>query len=315
MATLIETTDADAAYEALSGLYGIRRFTAPGDRSFLRIGQDQFGPVSLDSLTFNMECDMDGAPLDSLFIGYVAGGSISYRYGRDDKYSHTYGAGDVLLAVQPGVPFHVDVSDADLHLVVLGVPLLSQVADAARPVQFTGYRPATAEDARRWLTAQSFVRDHLLGTPVAAGPLVAAGAARLLAATALSIFPNNVLTEPTIQDRNDAHPATVRRATRFIDDNAHRDISAADIAAAANVTIRALQLGFGRHLNCTPTGYLRRVRLENAHRELLAADPTRQTVTAVARRWGFPSHSRFTAYYRQAYGHLPSETLQSWSDR
>jgi transcriptional regulator GlxA family with amidase domain len=154
-----------------------------------------------------------------------------------------------------------------------------------------------------------------LGTPAAAGPLVAAGAARLLAATALSVFPNNVLTEPTIQDRNDAHPATVRRAARFIDDNAHRDISAADIAGAANVTVRALQLAFGRHLNCTPTGYLRRVRLENAHRELLAADPARQTVTAVARRWGFPSHSRFTAYYRQAYGRLPSETLQSWSDR
>lgn len=315
MATLIETTDPDAAYEALSGLYGIRRFAAPGDRSFLRISRDQFGPVGLHSLNFNMECDIDGAPLDSLFVGYPSAGSISYRYGRDDKSSYTHGPGDVMLAVQPGVSFHVDISHADLHLVVLPGPLLAQVADVTRPVQFTGYRPTTAEDARRWLTAHSFVRDHLLGTQGAGGPLVAAGAARLLAATALSVFPNDLLTEPTMQDSNDAHPATVRRAARFIDDNAHLDISAADIASAAHVTIRALQLAFGRHLNCTPTGYLRRVRLENAHRELLAADPTQQTVTRVARHWGFPSHSRFTTYYRQAYGHLPSETLQSWSDR
>jgi AraC-like DNA-binding protein len=315
MATLIETTNPDAAYDALSGLYGIRRFAAPGDRSFLRIGTDQFGPVGLHRLTFNMACDIDGAPLDSLFIGHLSAGSISYRYDRDYKTSHTHGAGDVLLAVQPGVSFHVDIGHADLHLVVLAQSLLAQVADATRPVQFTGYRPTTAEDARRWLTAQSFAHEHLLGTPAAAGPLVAAGTARLLAATALSVFPNNVLTEPTSQDRNDAHPATVQRAARFIDDNAHLDISAADIASAAHVTIRALQLAFGRHLNCTPTGYLRRVRLENAHRDLLAADPAQQTVTGVARRWGFPSHSRFTAYYRQAYGHLPSETLQSWSGR
>ena len=83
-----------------------------------------------------------------------------------------------------------------------------------------------------------------------------------------------------------------------------------DIAAAAHVTIRALQLSFRRHLGCTPTVYLRRVRLEHAHRDLIAADPQRETVTAVAYRWGFASHSRFTAHYRDAYGVLPSDTLR-----
>ena len=34
------------------------------------------------------------------------------------------------------------------------------------------------------------------------------------------------------------------------------------------------------------------------------------TVTAVAYRWGFPSPSRFTAYYRQAYGVTPNQTLR-----
>jgi predicted DNA-binding protein YlxM (UPF0122 family) len=39
----------------------------------------------------------------------------------------------------------------------------------------------------------------------------------------------------------------VRRAVAFIEEYAHRDISAADIAGAAQVSIRAVQLAFARH--------------------------------------------------------------------
>ena len=61
--------------------------------------------------------------------------------------------------------------------------------------------------------------------------------------------------------------------------------------------------------------YLRRVRLEHAHRDLLAADPAHQSVTAIAYRWGFHSPSEFTSRYRQAYGVLPSRTLRNgWED-
>ncbi len=59
----------------------------------------------------------------------------------------------------------------------------------------------------------------------------------------------------------------------FIDEHAHQDISTADIAAAAHVTIRAVQLAFRRHLDTTPLEYLRRVRLDRAHQELMAGHP------------------------------------------
>ena len=55
--------------------------------------------------------------------------------------------------------------------------------------------------------------------------------------------------------------------------------------------------------------YLRRVRLEAAHRDLLAADLASTTITTVAYRWGFPSSSRFAAWYRHAYGVTPGYTL------
>jgi AraC-like DNA-binding protein len=102
---------------------------------------------------------------------------------------------------------------------------------------------------------------------------------------------------------------SLRRATAFIEANPDRDITVADVAAAAHVTIRAVQLAFRRHLDTTPMAYLRQVRLDHAHRQLQAANPGRESVTAVAYRWGFASPSRFTAYYRQAYGVLPSRTL------
>lgn len=96
-----------------------------------------------------------------------------------------------------------------------------------------------------------------------------------------------------------ASPAVEVRRTEFT-----------DIAAAASVTTRSIQLAFQRHLETTPMAYLRRVRLDHAHRQLQAADPARDTVTAVARQWGFSSASRFAAHYRAAYGVPPSHALQ-----
>ncbi|PWW25266.1 helix-turn-helix protein [Geodermatophilus normandii] len=72
-----------------------------------------------------------------------------------------------------------------------------------------------------------------------------------------------------------------------------------------------MQLAFRRHLDTTPTAYLRQVRLAQAHRQLREATPgDGVTVTAVAARWGF-TPSRFTAHYRAAYGVTPSSTLRT----
>jgi anti-anti-sigma factor len=110
-----------------------------------------------------------------------------------------------------------------------------------------------------------------------------------------------------------ADTGTLRRAIAFIDKHAGDDISAADIADAACVTSRAVQLAFRRYLGITPLGYLRQVRLERAHRELLAARPAPGTVTRIAADWQFTNLSRFTARYRATYGVLPSQTLRQIS--
>jgi len=142
--------------------------------------------------------------------------------------------------------------------------------------------------------------------------LVAQELTRLAAAALLETFPNTTMTAPYLRGPGWMPPATVRRAAAFIEARAGQPVTLADIAEQAGVTGRALQYAFRRHYGTTPTGYLRRVRLERAHRELCAADPaTGATVAAIARRWGWANPAQFATAYRQRFGQPPGQTLRA----
>jgi len=314
MSEVFETTNIDLAEHMLSTTYTSMRIRPRGQRQGFWMARTDLGPVRLDRISFGMSFDADSDPLGVLAIAeLISGQTRCHSDGSDRSYRH----GDVYLTVQPEHPLTARLEDTEVVVTVIDPALPSQVTDGEpgrtqQPVKFTGYEPVSPQAAQRWKTTYRYVRDTVLAMPESAGQsLVTASAARLLIATALAVFPNNAFTDPTIEDRHDAHPATLRRAMAFIDEHAHRDITVADIAAAAFVTIRAVQLTFRRHLDITPTEYLRRVRLHHAHHDLITADPARDSVTAVAYRWGFPSPSRFAARYRQAYGVLPSHTLHN----
>jgi transcriptional regulator GlxA family with amidase domain len=126
----------------------------------------------------------------------------------------------------------------------------------------------------------------------------------------LTAFPNTGQREPTFTDRLDSHPAALRRAISFIEASPDLDVTVADIARAAHVSVRAIQVAFRRHLDTTPMAYLRKVRLDGARAELLNAIPDQGlTVTAVASRWGWARPSRFAADFRAAYGQHPYTLL------
>lgn len=111
-------------------------------------------------------------------------------------------------------------------------------------------------------------------------------------------------------DSSGAKPVMLRQAIAFMHENAHRDITLSDIAASVNVTPRSVQYTFRRHVGATPLEYLRTLRLNQAHRELQAADPSVDTVMAIAGRWGFGHAGRFSSMYKRRFGNSPSETLR-----
>lgn len=113
-----------------------------------------------------------------------------------------------------------------------------------------------------------------------------------------------------IERCNRVESEVLRRAVEYVSLSAHRPIGIDDIAAAAGVGPRALQLAFRRYADTTPWAYVRSVRLDSAHRDLQLADPRRDSVVAIASRWGFSNRSRFSAEYRAVYGETPADTLR-----
>jgi AraC-like DNA-binding protein len=114
------------------------------------------------------------------------------------------------------------------------------------------------------------------------------------------------LSRPAIPCR----PRSVKRAIDAMEADPAYPFSAAELARAASISVRALQEGFRRHTGMSPTGYLRQVRLARVHEELCVLDAAYVTVADVAHRWGFVHLGRFAASYRRRYGVAPSVTLR-----
>lgn len=312
MTEVFETDDLALAEDMLTGAYSSTRIGARGPQRGLRMMQTTAGAVRFDHDVYSMNLDLCGSPLGALIFGHLNSGRLSLASGGSER---RVPPGSNFLIAQPEHSYIAEIDDGDFELAILPADLPSRVAAtepgrSPQPVRFTGYEPVSRRAARSWEETYAYIRDTIFANPGAsAQPLVAASAARLLAAVTLAAYPNTTQADPSVGDRHDAHPATVRRAIAFIDNQAHLPITIADIAAAANVSARAVQLAFRRHLDITPMGYLRNVRLACARADLLAADPGQVTVTEVAYRWGFPSSSRFGRYYRQAYGSTPVQAL------
>ena len=188
-----------------------------------------------------------------------------------------------------------------------------QTGIAAEDLRFTSMRPVSSAMAALWRKTMSFVTSQLAGPdPPAASPLVEQATVELAAAVALACFPNTTMTLDYVPGDGRVAPAAVRRAVAYIDEHAAEPITLTQLAEVARMTGRALEYAFARQYGTTPTGYMRRVRLERAHHDLRAGDPTAgATVAAIARRWGWAKPSAFTAAYRQQFGTLPSHTLRS----
>ena len=63
-------------------------------------------------------------------------------------------------------------------------------------------------------------------------------------------------------------------------------------------------------MGISPMNYVRQVRLRHAHQELLASDPSVETVASIARRWGYTNPGRFAAAHAARYGETPADTLR-----
>ncbi|MBH0776802.1 helix-turn-helix domain-containing protein [Nocardia bovistercoris] len=308
---LFDSYDLGATEDFLVDAYTSMSITDDSARGVrTRVRRDMLGPVSLDRLRFGFDMSYDADALHKVCLCTMHSGSIEETV-RDTGVG-AFVPGEIGMLTPPELPYSGVVRSADYSVTMFDTALLDRAAaDARTPVRITGPRPVSAAAGRLLSEVVEHLR-RLAADPDACSDLVSATAVDYLTATVLHTMPTTAVVEPTTLDRRDARPDTVRRAVAYIESHLGESISVVDIAAAACVTVRALQLAFRRHLDTTPARYLRRLRLAAAHEHLIAADPADgATVTSVAYEWGFAHPGRFAIAYRRAYGCAPVTTLRS----
>jgi AraC-like DNA-binding protein len=312
--TEFRTTDPDEAQDFIDHMYSARPESPISWRRSTDLTVSQMSAGGVSSVDFRLSAEQsarsDGT--DDVTITTILRGTIEAEWGRRIE---RFGPGDACLGAWPGGDYGVRFRG--LHVRIMTIPSRA-LADAAgtapghtpRPLQFAALAPVSLTGRDQWKRAAGFVDDILADDELASSGLIVGSAARLLAATALAVFPNTRVIEPGPHGHVAATPRALRQAEDYIDAHADADIGIADIAAAAAVTPRALQLAFRRYRDTTPMRHLRDVRLARAHEDLVRGDPSRgDSVTEIAVRWGFGNPGRFAGYYRAAYGRSPSRTL------
>jgi AraC-like DNA-binding protein len=313
----IDTYDLEEAEEALSAAYSEMRFAAPpGTPTHTKIERSQLAPLTHDEIDFSYDMVAHVEPMPDIALCRMRSGMLTQQYPGGPvealRVSEVAAVG-----TQPGIPFRIDVYDAHYDVLTVDRAQFDQVAVGSpstgerAPVELTGTSPISPAANAHLISVVDHITNNVMANPYASSStLVADSVSNYLASAMLAAFPNTALLEPTIEDRHDSTPTLLRKAMGFIDDNAYRPISLTDIADAIYVSPRALQYMFRKHLDTTPIEYLRRVRLHQAHLELVAADRMTTTVGHVAANWGFSHLGRFAILYRRHYGTSPHQTLR-----
>jgi len=105
----------------------------------------------------------------------------------------------------------------------------------------------------------------------------------------------------------DPSPSQIRRVQDYIIAHAGDQIDTSILANVAGVSLRSLYRLFRDKTGCSPSEYMKQVRLDLA-RTLLGSPTDGITVTSVAYKCGFAGLGHFAAAYHERFGEYPSQT-------
>jgi len=187
--------------------------------------------------------------------------------------------------------------------------LAAQLGPSDRPLTFDGPLDLTTGPGaalRRlvlWLVAEADAGTPPIGPGLMARQIESTVLAGLLEA------PHD--RQPALSRMRAApRPRHLRLAEGYIEAHLDQAITLEDVASAAGISPRGLQMVFRQHRGTTPLGFWRDQRLARAHADLLQSPPGTR-VTDVALRWGFTHFGRFSEVYRARYGLSPRDTLRA----
>ncbi|MCD0503339.1 helix-turn-helix domain-containing protein [Bordetella petrii] len=272
------------------------------------------GDIRLETGCYDFPVVAQGSmPADAICIGFMAAGSDITRY-------NTASIGPEEIQIYPP-----------------GVELLYHAADSSRWVNFTvseeRLRQAALAQRQRPLSiarraaysvrlcnggraALTYLADDAMALARRLQPT--GGMAPDLAATIgqslLAGYVDALLdaaparrTERTAAEQR--HHLLITACERLVLSGADADITLSAIARRSGYSLRSLELIFRQSVGMTPGRWFMTARLNGALRDLLTCCPA-GSVSDIAGKWGFRHLSRFSQYYRQAFGESPSDTLK-----
>ena len=227
-----------------------------------------------------------------------------------------YATPSTAAVFMPGRPAELD-CDRDCAQICLMFPREDIHAElenllgepVAPPLEFT--RPM---DLRTPAGATFLETLHLIDLASAPGnrllshPLARLRLEQVLMLTLLLTQPNNYSAALQRTPKTPG-PGPITQAIELIRARPEHPWTVATLAAEVAVSVRSLQAGFTHTVGQPPMRYLRQVRLERVHDELIHAAPGATTISQTATRWGFTHLGRFASEYRRTFGELPSAFL------
>jgi AraC-like DNA-binding protein len=312
---IFRTPDLDQAREEVAKIFCPHRLLPAGRASRLDACHHSvdLGGFSLNYVQYGADVLIEPGRLESFFLLQIPlTGTASIRSGRDEVQASSRKASLLSPSVDVRMRWSEDCGKLLVQLPRAEVErsLQALLGRTLRgPIEFA---PALALDegpGRRIADIVAMLRDDAdsdapVFTRMGAGPQLR----ETLIMALLRAVPHNysdILQAPA----HGIAPRHVRRAEAFMRDNCDRPLNVTEIAAAAGVSVRALQDGFRQFRDMTPLEALRHLRLDGAHAALRASQPG-DSVTSIALRWGFTHLSRFAITYAERYRELPSETLR-----
>lgn len=132
----------------------------------------------------------------------------------------------------------------------------------------------------------------------------------LLFTSVLTLLPNSCTDLLQCRSTVSVVPYYVKRARDYIHAHAASAITLQQLTGHAGCGYRTLQVAFNDAYGMPPMSYVKFVRLNGAHSDLLFAEDG-VTVSDVASKWGFVNVGRFAQSYMKQFGIKPSQTLRT----
>lgn len=314
----MRTTDPDVAHSELTKIYVEHDLkVSHDDRLDFALDLVPSESIVLGRIGFGVEICLEAPPMESAYQVNIPLRGTCVLAQRGRRSTAAAGREGIVMDPVTSVSYRWDENSTQLAIKLPRGRLeahAARLAGISRPgtIEFEPSFDLTTAGGQAVLATVNFAFAELARPGgLEAIPSARDGLESLLMTQLLSVVPNQytpLLNQPggTATDR------TVRDLVERIKRDPAAVRETADLVAMSGLSPRALQLAFREQVGVSPITFVREVRLDRVHQDLLNG---RGSVSEVAATWGFHHPGHFARHYRTRFGVSPSKTLRAAGTR